>query len=356
MFRLAISAASRAGPVAILAALLALAPGCATRLKEPVVSDPAVEAERRKQMELALTLLLERQVRVWEVGNRVRRAGAALCGDSVHYTFGFFAIDRETFAPDYRDVAADLGLGPGLRIWQVHPDFRSDDSGLRRGDQILDIEGLPIAEFRSFEKALRKPLETGRMTMGVERETGEKATLSLTGVLACDYRVAMAQNDAVNAFADGRNVFLTTGMVRFVESDHEMALVVGHELAHNALGHLKQKRAQVFAGLLADLAIAVFGGVNTQGAFSQLASIAFSEGMETDADYMGIYLAARANYEIEPAPDFWRRMAVEHPGTIRDNMMATHPSSPERAVSLRRSIEEVEAKRSSGAPLLPAYE
>ena len=60
---------------------------------------------------------------------------------------------------------------------------------------------------------------------------------------------------------------------------------------------------------------------------------------------MGLYLAARAGYRIGGAPDFWRRMAVEHPASIRGNMLATHPSPPQRSVMLRRTIDEIENKR-----------
>ena len=40
------------------------------------------------------------------------------------------------------------------------------------------------------------------------------------------------------AFADGTKVFLTRGMMRFAQSDEELALVVAHETAHNIMGHI----------------------------------------------------------------------------------------------------------------------
>jgi hypothetical protein len=336
-----------------LLALLLGTLGCATRLRRPPVDPEAVKAERWEQKKLALTLLLERQTRVWALGNRIRRAGAELCGDETRQTFGFFAVDASTLASTHREVAEDVGLGPGVRIWAVSPDFPTAAAQLRRGDRIAAIAGHEVRHLRSFEKAMEGPFQTGRLPMQLERPPAERLEVTLEGTPACDYRVGVVEDDRVNALADGKNVLLTTGMLRFTESDDELALVVGHELAHNALGHLTQKQAQVLAGLLVDLAILVFGEVDTGGLFAKLGAIAYSEQMEADADYMGLYLVARAGYAIDGAPVFWRRMAVEHPGGIEENMLATHPSSPERAVALRRTIEEIEAKRREGLPLVP---
>ncbi|UCE84768.1 MAG: M48 family metalloprotease [Deltaproteobacteria bacterium] len=327
--------------------------GCATRLGRPPVEPEAVEAERREQKKLALTLLLERQSRVWALGNRIRRAGAELCGEETRQTFGFFAVDAATLRPDLREVTAEVGLGPGVSIWSVSEGFPVAAEQLRRGDRIVAIAGREVRDLGGFERAMVGPFETGQLSMEIERPAGERLEVALEGALACDYRVGLLEDDRVNALADGKNVLVTSGMLRFTESDDELALVVGHELAHNALGHLKQQRAQVLAGLLVDLAIAVFGGVDTGGLFAKLGAIVYSEEMEADADYMGLYFSARADYAIEGAPLFWRRMAVEHPGSIEENMLATHPSYPERAVAISRTIEEIETKRRDGLPLVP---
>ena len=130
-------------------------------------------------------------------------------------------------------------------------------------------------------------------------------------------------------------------------------VVLGHELAHNALGHVRQKTAQSLAGRLADLAILIFAGVDTGGWLTQISTLVYSKEFEADADYMGLYFTALAGYNIQIAPTLWRRMAVEHPGSIKGNWLATHPSSPERAVALEKTIAEINEKKAKGMPLLP---
>jgi predicted Zn-dependent protease len=53
--------------------------------------------------------------------------------------------------------------------------------------------------------------------------------------------VVLSESDAVNAFADGEKVVITKGMMRFVENDRELSLVIAHEMAHNAMGHTDNK-------------------------------------------------------------------------------------------------------------------
>jgi len=322
-------------------------------MSRPGVSQDAVDAERREQMKLALSLLLERQIRASTVANQLLRAGAELCGDNVRYTFGFLPIDRETFRPDYRKVAPDIELESGVRIWEVLPNFQNAASQLKKGDKIVEINGKPVSDFKSFTQAMKEPWETGQLAMKLIRGSGEEVSVSLDGVPACDYRAAVMEKDVVNAFADGKNVFVTTGMLRFAESDDELAVVLGHEFAHNALGHMRQQLAQSFAGMLVDLAIAIFGGVDSGGLFQQLGGRVYSKEFEADADYMGLYLTARAGYDIQIAPTLWRRMAVEHPGNIKGTWLSTHPSTPERAVTLKETIEEINEKKAKGLPVVP---
>ncbi|MFC1515344.1 M48 family metallopeptidase [Thermodesulfobacteriota bacterium] len=335
--------------------LLLFSFGCATRLSRPDTDDAAANAERLEQLKLSLSLLLERQVRTWKVGNKLRREAADLCEDDVRYTFGFFAVDRKTFSKEYQDVADDIGLGPDVRIWDVLPDFQSPELELKKKDTIVEIDLNPISDFKSFEKAMKYPFKTGVLNIKLIRESGERVSGWLKGVSACDYRAAVAMSDMINAYADGKNVIITTGMLRFTESDDELALVLGHEFAHNVLGHMNQKRVQSAAGLLLDLAVTVFTGVNTGGLFSSLGGNMFSTEFEADSDYMGLYIAARAGYDIKIAPEFWRRMAVEHPASIGKHYLATHPSTPERSAALKESIEEIENKIKEEKPLTPEY-
>jgi Zn-dependent protease with chaperone function len=181
----------------------------------------------------------------------------------------------------------------------------------------------------------------------------------LSSTRGCTFQVDLKEDDAVNAATDGSRIVVHTGMLRFVRDDHELAVVLAHELAHNVLGHVDRTRGnQIIGGLLGllvDLGIAT-AGVNTQGTFTRLGSqggrLVYSQEFEMEADYLGLYFVARAGFDINRAPDFWRRMGIEK-GGIEQNFAATHPSTPERSVLLERTIREIQNKWQREDRLIP---
>ena len=52
----------------------------------------------------------------------------------------------------------------------------------------------------------------------------------------------LTQDNIVNAFADGKKIIMTQGIVDYAKDDNELALVIAHELAHNDRGHLDAKK------------------------------------------------------------------------------------------------------------------
>jgi predicted Zn-dependent protease len=168
----------------------------------------------------------------------------------------------------------------------------------------------------------------------------------------CDYQLVIENSGDVNAYADGDRILVTRGMMRFAAEDQELALVIGHELGHNTMGHQSKKTTNAMLGLAADL-LAAAAKVNTQGAFSKMGAQAYSQDIEREADYVGMYYLARSGYPIDGAAAFWRRMATEYPSTIRTSHSASHPATSERYLALDRTAVEIRGKDQSGLPLNP---
>lgn len=357
-------ARSRTYGLAVVLAVAFWTAGCATRLDRPDLSQAALEAERREQQALALRIALERQERLWRVGTRLQIAGAPLCEGATAPVYGMFVVSYDDLSEEQRRVADRVELGPGVRVKAVLEDSPAAHAGVEPGVRILEANGEDVDDLEDLGEGIDDAADDdGRLELVVQRRNEPEQRLLLHGATGCRYPVSLAEDDSVNAMADGSRVVVTTGMIRFVESDDELALVVGHEIAHNALGHIRQNKALMGVGaglgLILDVAAAV-GGVNTQGGFTRLGmklgstvNQTFSQEHEADADYMGIYLARRGGYTIEEAAYFWRRMAAEHPSAIEDTMLGSHPSTPARAAGLRAAIEEIESKESSGVALVP---
>jgi hypothetical protein len=121
----------------------------------------------------------------------------------------------------------------------------------------------------------------------------------------------------------------------------------------NTMGHRGKKTANATVGLLFDV-VGAAAGVNARGAFSDVGARAFSQDFEREADHVGMFYLAQAGYPTEGAAQFWRRMATEHPASIRTNLSATHPATAESFIALERIAADIRDKQGRREPLIPA--
>jgi len=121
--------------------------------------------------------------------------------------------------------------------------------------------------------------------------------------------------------------------MEFANRDEELALVVGHELAHNTMGHIR-KSIQNYI---------LLSGFATR----------YTRPFESEADYVGLYYMARAEYSMDGVEKFWRRLGVKNPKSIV--RAKTHPITPGRLLSIRAAAEEIQSKKQEGTDLIPNY-
>jgi len=143
-------------------------------------------------------------------------------------------------------------------------------------------------------------------------------------------------------------------MLRFASHDEDLAMVIGHELAHNTQRHIEKSRVNAAAGALIGGLIGALAGINTADLGAQIGRGAFSQEFESEADYVGAYYAARAGFEVRGSADLWRRFAVRNPGGIH-LAGSTHPSTAVRFLALEQTAAEIAAKQTSGRPVLPEF-
>ncbi|KQS04341.1 hypothetical protein ASG11_08835 [Sphingomonas sp. Leaf357] len=163
----------------------------------------------------------------------------------------FQAADRASVV-----AAFPIDRGPGVIV--VVPDSPAAVAGIDAGDILLAIDGqaippdpdlaLPFDAARARHRAdvVNDLLQTAR-GVTVLRD-GTSHTIDITPRPACPSRVHLARSGQRNAFADGRHVFLTTGVVAQLRNDDELAFLIAHEMAHNILGHAALMRSGTVGG------------------------------------------------------------------------------------------------------------
>lgn len=342
--------------IRFLAVLVAasLGAGCATPTTRPAgASADATDAEAIKQSDLAVRDFIEKQKRVTRVTRLLATRSHAMCGKDLGPSTGMLAMVRSK--GNIGDaLERNYGVGEQMTIVFVLEGSPAEAAGLKARDIVKKVNGAPLADAKRLEHLEETLPPDAPIVYDIER-AGTPLSVTAQPERACRYPGLLHSSQAVNAFADGKHVLVTRGMVSFAASDDELALVIAHEMAHNSMGHIEAKKQNAGVGMLGDIAVLLLsrGQVSTRGAFAQIAATAYSQEFESEADYVGLYILANAGLPIEDAPNFWRRMAAEHPGSIKSNHAASHPSTSYRMVALENAVKEIGAKRAAGEPMRP---
>jgi len=152
----------------------------------------------------------------------------------------------------------------------------------------------------------------------------------------------------VNAWAmPGGKIAVYSGLIeRLQPTDDELAAVLGHEIGHALREH---GRERVSMALAEQLALDVVGSVaNVPTAARNLAPIVLdvtvnlphSRGQESEADRIGIELAARAGYDPHAAISLWEKME-QLGGSQPPKFLSTHPPHQDRIKELREYAEKL---------------
>jgi predicted Zn-dependent protease len=162
-----------------------------------------------------------------------------------------------------------------------------------------------------------------------------------------DWSVAVLESDQANAFClPGGKMAVYTGLVPITQNEDAMAVVMGHEIAHALLRHGSQRMAQQKLVQMGQLAAGIaVGDMSPQqqqmvmaalGAGAQYGLVLpYGRNHETQADEVGLMLAAAACYKPEEAIPLWERMSQLNGGARPPEFASTHPDPANRIAHLQ---------------------
>jgi len=164
------------------------------------------------------------------------------------------------------------------------------------------------------------------------------------------FTIKVLDSEEVNAFAlPGGFFFVNSGLILKADSESELAGVMAHEIAHVAARHGTK---QATRGELVNIATIplIFMGGWTGYAIRQGASLAipmgflaFTRGMEREADYLGLQYMYKAGYDPTSFVDFFEKiqtMEKRKPGTVA-KVFSTHPMTDDRIAASQNEIQEI---------------
>jgi predicted Zn-dependent protease len=174
-----------------------------------------------------------------------------------------------------------------------------------------------------------------------------KRLIPQTGVFRADapgwdWEVNLISSKELNAWCmPGGKIAFYTGLIeRLKLTDDEVAAIMGHEIAHALREHGRERASQAMAQGIALSIIGAVAGVSrsgmdlTQVVLNVTLNLPNSRAHETEADRIGVELAARAGYDPRAAVNVWEKMARAADGQPPE-ILSTHPAPATRIADLR---------------------
>ncbi|MGH9389508.1 MAG: M48 family metalloprotease, partial [Vicinamibacteria bacterium] len=168
---------------------------------------------------------------------------------------------------------------------------------------------------------------------------------------AIQYHFEVVDNPIVNAFAlPGGFVYITRGILERMNSEDELAAVMGHEIAHVAARHGAAQISKAYIAQAGLIALAVLGNPGTAAALGDLANLAvnlalqgYSREYERQADDFGFQYAASAGYNPKGSVDLLQtlaRLEKKEPSTV-EAFFSSHPRTSERIGNARQEVDDL---------------
>ena len=224
-------------------------------------------------------------------------------------------------------LSCNMKNGKGINFFTIQDDI---EMGKKFSAEIeKDQKTYPILPERGNEEAYKyirgltdKILNSGQVAYRNEFE----------------WKVKIIKDDnTLNAFAvPGGYLYVYTGLIKYLDSEDQLAGVMGHEIAHAALRHSTQQMSKIY-GL--DAVRAVVTGKQDGGTLSQMAlgiiSLSFSRKHEAQADEYSVRYLCNSSYNAAGAAGFFEKIK-EKGGSQTPEFLSTHPDPGNRVKDIHQ--------------------
>ncbi|MET3999793.1 M48 family metallopeptidase [Marinobacterium sp. MBR-109] len=167
-----------------------------------------------------------------------------------------------------------------------------------------------------------------------------------------DWELVVFKDDSVNAFAlPGGKIGVYTGMLKVANNQHQLASVVGHEVAHVLAQHSNARMSQQQLTQLGIVATSVALADRVDSRTQQAAIMAlglgaqygillpYSRKHESEADMLGQEIMAKAGFDPREAVTLWQKMA-QTGGATPPELLSTHPAPSTRIQQLDAQVQQ----------------
>ena len=238
-------------------------------------------------------------------------------------------------------VAAQVDVGKSSAMRQLVPAEQLETSATQQYDQMLAQAKAKRALAPDNHPQLIKLRAIAQRIIPYAQQWNSRAG-------SWRWEVNLIGSKQINAFCmpGGKIAFYTGILDQLKLTDDEIAMVMGHEMAHALREHARERIAKSQAtsiGLSLGAQLLGLGELGNMAANlgTQLLTLKFSRSDESEADLVGLELAARAGYDPQAAVTLWQKMG-QATGNGGIGFLSTHPTGPDRIRELEQNVPRVE--------------
>ena len=319
----------------------------------PLSSTSPQQSALRARQRAVLVALTAKQERLYRLAAPLLVNNAVLCRNNARPLLGFTAKNQYSYSADMADAAKELlALDERLQVMSVLAGSGAERAGIRRGDILQSVQEQnlpqgPNAESEAAHQLAALVRNVTELQITIQRD-GKPLRLQVPLTLACAYSIDIGNIDYVNAYDDGHRILITRGMLDYLQSDAELAVLLAQEIAHNTLRHAQALQMKATLAAVIDKLLPLK---------PDLTGLAGSAGikimpaqMDIEADRLALYMLARAGYNPAMAATTWQHLAQN---VAPNSYTALHPWTNERLALLRSMVEEIRQKQLTKKPLVP---
>jgi Zn-dependent protease with chaperone function len=252
---------------------------------------------------------------------------------------GAGAATATGLAPVPAAAQVDVGNASGLR--KLVPAQQLEGAATQQYSQMLAEAKAKNALAPDHHPQLRKLRAIARQLIPHTTPWNDRAR-------GWQWEVNLIGSSQINAFCmpGGKIAFYTGILDKLQLNEDEQAMIMGHEMAHALREHARERLAKTQAtslGLSIGAQLLGLGDLGNVAANlgTQLLSLKYSRDDETEADLVGLELAARGAYRPQASVSLWEKMTSQN-GAGGPGFLSTHPSGPNRIRELQANVPKVQ--------------
>jgi len=333
---------------------LAIILSLAFSLTSCVSTGPKISKEDRKRVEEEFETKFLRASAGWL--DRVYRVAYQLLRSPIpgrsdkEPKYGFVGVgvdDLKEYARKTNNIDKEIH---GVLVRGIYPGSEAEGIDVKAGDVIVALDGKKTKSLGRYFKVIRRAKKK-TLTAKIWRQGQILEREFPVEKVYYNAQFFLEPTPNVDASAAYSKVEVGIGAIRYCQNDDELAVIMGHELAHITLKHIIKKTG---INIATDTMYGVAAGAINYFTFSTLGSFmvypaheatnaAVSRRYEREADYYGMRHTFHAGYDVGHGAGVFGRLATDEPGySLLAYTFSTHPKWPERYLRLQKITEELE--------------